>query len=96
MLSLTACTAEPSAGERGAQAVPSGRSRPSHHGGRLAIGPDGNLWIGTGDAFEPSNAAATNSLNGKILRIRPGEGCANQHPGLGCLAITNMFATIAL
>ncbi|NYE19817.1 PQQ-dependent sugar dehydrogenase [Microbacterium immunditiarum] len=40
-----------------------------HHGGRLAIGPDGRLWIGTGDAFEPENAAADDSLNGKILRI---------------------------
>src|SRR5687768_4616684 len=40
-----------------------------HHGGRLAIGPDGQLWIGTGDAFEPSNAATAASLNGKILRI---------------------------
>jgi len=40
-----------------------------HHGGRLTIGPDGYLWIGTGDAFEPENAAADDSLNGKILRI---------------------------
>jgi glucose/arabinose dehydrogenase len=42
-----------------------------HHGGRIAIGPDGNLWIGTGDAFEPENAADEAALNGKILRIRP-------------------------
>jgi glucose/arabinose dehydrogenase len=42
-----------------------------HHGGRLRIGPDGNLWIGTGDAFLPENAADDRSLNGKILRIRP-------------------------
>lgn len=42
-----------------------------HHGGRLRFGPDGNLWIGTGDAFEPQNAADDDSLNGKILRIRP-------------------------
>ncbi|MCG5216467.1 PQQ-dependent sugar dehydrogenase [Streptosporangium soli] len=41
-----------------------------HHGGRLRIGPDGNLWIGTGDAFLPENAADDASLNGKILRIR--------------------------
>ncbi|MFF8675409.1 PQQ-dependent sugar dehydrogenase [Streptomyces sp. NPDC015242] len=41
-----------------------------HHGGRLAIGPDGHLWIGTGDAFEPENAADDSSLNGKVLRIR--------------------------
>jgi len=40
-----------------------------HHGGRLEIGPDGHLWIGTGDAFEPENAATDDSLNGKILRI---------------------------
>ncbi|GAB3234279.1 PQQ-dependent sugar dehydrogenase [Glycomyces halotolerans] len=40
-----------------------------HHGGRLRIGPDGHLWIGTGDAFEPENAADDASLNGKILRI---------------------------
>lgn len=40
-----------------------------HHGGRLAVGPDGHLWIGTGDAFEPENAATDGSLNGKILRI---------------------------
>ena len=42
-----------------------------HHGGRIEIGPDGNLWIGTGDAFEPQNAADDTTLNGKILRIRP-------------------------
>jgi glucose/arabinose dehydrogenase len=40
-----------------------------HHGGRIVIGPDGHLWIGTGDAFEPENAATDDSLNGKILRI---------------------------
>jgi glucose/arabinose dehydrogenase len=40
-----------------------------HHGGRLRVGPDGHLWIGTGDAFEPENAADDESLNGKILRI---------------------------
>lgn len=40
-----------------------------HHGGRIVVGPDGHLWIGTGDAFEPGNAADEDSLNGKILRI---------------------------
>ncbi|HEY6740515.1 MAG TPA: PQQ-dependent sugar dehydrogenase [Actinopolymorphaceae bacterium] len=45
------------------------RTADRHHGGRLVIGPDGHLWIGTGDAFEPENAATDDSLNGKILRI---------------------------
>ncbi|WP_307844951.1 PQQ-dependent sugar dehydrogenase [Actinotalea solisilvae] len=40
-----------------------------HHGGRVVVGPDGHLWIGTGDAFEPENAATPDSLNGKVLRI---------------------------
>ncbi|RCK71511.1 PQQ-dependent sugar dehydrogenase [Desertihabitans brevis] len=40
-----------------------------HHGGRIVIGPDGHLWVGTGDAFQPENAATADSLNGKILRI---------------------------
>lgn len=42
-----------------------------HHGGRLRFGPDGNLWITTGDAFEPENHADRESLNGKVLRILP-------------------------
>jgi glucose/arabinose dehydrogenase len=43
-----------------------------HHGGRLRFGPDGNLWITTGDAFDaPEIAADRESLNGKVLRIRP-------------------------
>jgi glucose/arabinose dehydrogenase len=47
------------------------RTADRHHGGRIAAGPDGNLWIGTGDAFEPANAADDTARNGKILRIRP-------------------------
>jgi glucose/arabinose dehydrogenase len=51
-----------------------------HHGGRLRVGPDGNLWIGTGDAFEPENAAADASPNGKILRIRPDGTIPDDNP----------------
>ena len=40
-----------------------------HHGGRMKIGPDGKLYITTGDATVPSTAQSLNSLNGKILRI---------------------------
>jgi len=42
-----------------------------HNGGRLRFGPDGMLYIGTGDAREPDSSQGRNSLAGKILRLTP-------------------------
>lgn len=40
-----------------------------HNGGRLAFGPDGMLYAGTGDAGERELAQQRNNLGGKVLRI---------------------------
>src|SRR5258708_29221345 len=61
-------------------ALPGGRI---HDGGRIAFGPDGNLYIGTGETGRPELAQDMNSLAGKILRL-PADGALppdNPFPG---------------
>ncbi|HTO68373.1 MAG TPA: LamG-like jellyroll fold domain-containing protein [Myxococcota bacterium] len=40
-----------------------------HHGGTVAFGPDGKLYITTGDHFDATSAQDLTSYQGKVLRI---------------------------
>ena len=51
-----------------------------HAGTALAFGPDGKLYISTGDATDKQLAQDLNSLAGKILRVNPDGTIPNDNP----------------
>nr|MBP7213551.1 PQQ-dependent sugar dehydrogenase [Anaerolineaceae bacterium] len=52
----------------------------NHDGGRIEFGPDGLLYITTGDAQNPDSAQDINSLSGKILRLNDDGSIPSDNP----------------
>lgn len=51
-----------------------------HNGGRIAFGPDGMLYVTTGENFRADMAQDMRSLGGKILRVDPEGGIPADNP----------------
>jgi glucose/arabinose dehydrogenase len=51
-----------------------------HFGCRIRFGPDGKLWVTTGDAAVGTNPQDLNSLAGKVLRINSDGSAASGNP----------------
>ena len=60
--------------------IPAG---PIHDGGRIAFGPDGYLYVGTGESGQTDLSQDRESLGGKILRITPDGDPAPGNPFAG-------------
>jgi glucose/arabinose dehydrogenase len=67
------------------------RSGPVHDSGRIAFGPDGRLYVSTGDAGEPAVAQDPRSLNGKLLALTPRQyhGAGRATPRVVALGLRN-------
>lgn len=55
----------------------------NHNGCRVLFGPDGNLWVSTGDAFTGPVPQDRNSLGGKVLRVNADGTVPQDNPWAG-------------
>ncbi len=62
------------------KAIWSGIVSEHHNGSRILFGPDGRLYVVTGDHADPANSQDLTNDYGKILRMTPGGGVPADNP----------------
>ena len=67
-----------------------------HDGCRMRFGPDGKLWIATGDGGVPSRAQDAASLNGKLLRINADGSVPSDNPIVGSQSAPTLIYALGL
>jgi glucose/arabinose dehydrogenase len=67
----------------------------SDNAGRIAFGPDGYLYVGTGDAGHPALAADPHSLAGKVLRVSDIGKPASGNPSASSAVYASGFRGVA-
>lgn len=60
----------------------------NHDGGRIAFGPDGKLYVATGDGEQQARAQDRSSLGGKILRLEKDGSVPSDNPFPGSPVLT--------
>ena len=78
--STTASAANPDVADRTGRIVwRQDHPATNHNGGTIAFGRDGKLWLAPGDGADQANAQTLSSPLGKVLRIDPHPGNADQY-----------------
>jgi glucose/arabinose dehydrogenase len=67
----------------GTSLAPGLRGGNTHDGCRVRFGPDGKLWITTGDNATADNPQSLDSINGKVLRINSDGSAPDDNPFVG-------------